>query len=222
MLGGAALALWGITGRGVVNQLVLPAVGGMLVYRGLSGHCSVYGALGMNTAEQSPQAAVEAGHGMKVEKSIVIDRPADELYRFWRRFDQLPQFMHHLEEVRILDDRRSHWVAKGPMGSRPEWDAEVINERPNELIAWRSLEGSGVDTAGSVHFTPAWRGTEVRVTLKYDPPGGKFGVALAQLFGETPDRQIEEDLWRLKEMMERGRVTTSEQTPAYATAGHGV
>jgi uncharacterized membrane protein len=155
-LGGACMALYGISGRGAFNNLVLPIVGGMLVYRGLSGHCSLYSSLGVNTAEQpAPRTSVEAGEGVKVERSLTINKPAAELYRFWRKFDQLPRFMHHLEDVRELGGNRSHWIARAPLGMRVEWDAEIINERENELIAWRSLPGSDVDTAGSVHFSPA-------------------------------------------------------------------
>jgi uncharacterized membrane protein len=113
--------------------------------------------------------------------------------------------MDHLESVTVLDERRSHWVAKGPVGSKVEWDAVIHNEIPNELIAWRSLEGAEVDNAGSVHFTPTETGdTEVRVVLRYDPPAGRVGAAIARLFGEEPSRQVAEDLRRLKQVVEAG------------------
>jgi uncharacterized membrane protein len=111
--------------------------------------------------------------------------------------------MDHLESVTVVDEERSHWVAKGPAGTRVEWTAVIHNEIPNEVIAWRSLEGSEVDNAGSVYFAPTENGdTEVRVVLRYDPPAGKAGAAMAWLFGEEPSRQIAEDLRRLKQVVE--------------------
>src|SRR5262249_49471792 len=127
----------------------------------------------------------------------------EELYRTWRNFENLPRFMRHLVSVQSHGDR-SHWVARAPGGTTVSWDAEIVNDEPNRLIAWRSLEGSTVDTAGSVHFTPAadGHGTEVQVTLKYDPPAGRLGSWVAWLFGEEPGVQIEDDLARFKQQME--------------------
>jgi uncharacterized membrane protein len=179
------------------------------VYRGLTGHCHLYQALGVSTAEQPrPLASVAAGRGLRVEASVTVNRPAAELYRFWRDFANLPRFMRHLVLVRP-DGERSHWVAKGPAGMTAAWEAEIVNERPNELIAWRSLEGSTVNNAGSVHFTPApdGRGTVVRVELKYDPPAGRLGAAVAWLFGEEPGQQVRDDLRRFKQLMEAGAIT---------------
>ncbi len=213
LIGGGALAAYGLT-RGSLTGLALAAAGGALAYRGASGHCPLYGALGLNSARagHGPSTSVAAGRGVKVEKTITIDRPAEELFRFWRNFENLPRFMRHLKSVTTTGPNRSHWVARAPLGASAEWDAEVHNEKPNELIAWRSLEGSGVDSAGSVHFTkaPGGRGTEVRVVLKYDPPGGKLGAGVAWLFGSAPEQQIQEDLRHFKQMMETGEVARSE------------
>jgi len=220
-IGGALLALYGLSGRGLFNKLVLPALGGALVYRGMTGHCHLYGAMGLDTSEKhGERTAVEAGRGFKIEKSVIVNRPPEDLYRFWRDLSKLPQVMSNLEEVRELDARRSHWKSKLVLGMRVEWDAEIINERPNELIAWRSLPGSEIDTAGSVHFVPAGagRGTEVRVTLKYDPPGGKVGAKIADWMGASPEEQIQEDLNRFKRMMESGAITqTPGRQPAMST-----
>jgi len=149
-----------------------------------------------------------------VKKSIIIDAPAADLYRFWRDFENLPRFMRHLESVRVTDERRSHWVAKGPAGTTVEWDAEITEERPDELIAWRSAEGADVFNAGSVRFEEATggRGTIVRVELDYDPPGGILGVAVAKLFGEEPAQQIDGDLRRFKQIIETGEVVISDGT----------
>jgi len=155
-------------------------------------------------------AAWQRHEAKKIEVNITVERPAPGLYRFWRNLENLGQFMSHLESVKETGNNRSHWVAYGPLGYRAEWDAEIFNERPNELIAWRSLEGSTVDTAGSVHFKPApqGRGTEVSVTLKYDPPAGKAGNLAAWLFGESPQQTVREDLRRFKQFMETGEVPT--------------
>jgi len=206
VVGGGALVLTGLAGRSGLGKLLLPLVGGMLVYRGMSGHCSLYSSMGLNTAEPTGEAtSVRAGHGFKVEESITIRRPVEEVYSFWRKLEQLPRFMGHLREVRVLDQHRSHWVAKAPLGMSMEWDAEIINDGPNDVIAWRSLEGSAVDTAGSVHFRRAGNGgTEVHVSLKYDPPGGKVGSWFAWLLGQAPEQQIREDLRRLQQMLEAG------------------
>ena len=144
-----------------------------------------------------------------------MNEPAGELFAMWRQLDRLPRFVEHLKEVRMLGDGRSHWVAEAPLGMSVEWDAEIANERDGELIAWRSLPGSDVITAGSVHFTPAPgnRGTEVRVALKYDPPAGKLGAAVARLFGASPQAQIREDLRRLQQFLETGEVPTTAGQP---------
>ena len=142
---------------------------------------------------------------MTLTEGVGPGKPVEELYQFWRNFENLPRFMDHLESVTIIDEGRSHWVVKGPAGIRVEWDAEIHNEIPNELIAWRSLAGSEVDNAGSVHFMPTEIGdTEVRVVLRYDPPAGKLGATVARLFGEEPSRQVAEDLRRLKQVVEAG------------------
>ncbi|MBV9209514.1 MAG: SRPBCC family protein [Acidobacteria bacterium] len=227
-IGGGALAVYGISrllSNKSVTGAVLALVGGALVYRGTSGHCEMYHALGINTAggSDNPNVSVRGGKGFKVEKSVTINKTPEELYRFWRNFENLPRFMNHLEAVHVTDVNRSHWVAKAPAGTTVAWDAEVYNEKENELIAWRSLEGADVDNAGSVRFEsdPNGRGTVVRVTLKYDPPGGTIGKLVAKLFGEAPDQQVEEDLRRFKQLMEAGETPTTEGQPSGRSASAG-
>lgn len=225
-VGGGALALYGIT-RGSLGGIALAIVGAALVQRGVSGHCNVYEAANFNSAKgeglrNSENVSVPAERGTKVEHSVTINRPALELYTFWRNFENLPNFMNHLESVKRFGGDRSHWVAKAPGGTTVEWDAEVYNEKEGEMIAWRTLEGSQVASAGSVHFEPAGEGaTKVRVNLKYDPPGGKLGSLVARLFGENPQQQIEEDLARFKEIMEggQGAPTPNQSTGRGASAG---
>jgi uncharacterized membrane protein len=184
---------------------ILPLAGALLS-RAVSGRCPVNQVLGRNSALDQPGGpltSVRRGQGVRVDERIVLNRARSEVYRFWRNLENLPRFMDHLESVTVLDDTRSHWVAKGPAGSRVEWDAVIHHEIPNQLIAWRSLEGSEVDNAGSVHFSPTENGdTEVRVVMRYDPPAGKAGAALAWLFGEEPSLQVAEDLRRLKQVVE--------------------
>jgi len=191
-------------------------LGGSLISRAVSGRCAVNQALGRNTAEadrMSPVASVDRGQGIKVERTIVVQRPRDEVYRFWRQLDNLPRFMDHLESVTVLDENRSHWVAKGPAGTTVEWDATIHNEIENELLAWRSLPGADVDNAGSVHFEPTEGGTEVRVVLRYDPIAGKIGAGVAKLLGEEPSHQVEEDLRRFKQVMEAPETTGRTRQP---------
>ena len=154
----------------------------------------------------------DAARGIEVRRSVTVGKSPDEVYRFWRDFSNLPRFMSHLESVVITGDQRSRWRATAPAGTTVEWDAEIVEDRPNELIAWRSLPGSEVDNAGSVEFraAPGDRGTEIRVQLRYDPPGGRLGAAVAKLFGESPDQQIAGDLRRLKQVLEIGEVVHSD------------
>src|SRR5829696_6563816 len=148
-----------------------------------------------------------------MNKSIIVNAPAEEVYQYWHDFENLPRFMRYLESVTATGEGRSHWVAKAPGGS-VEWDAEVTEDRPNELIAWRSLEGSEVETSGSVRFEPAvgGRGTVIHVQLDYSPPGGALGALFAKLFGEDPDGQMQTDLRRFKQIVELGEIVVSDGT----------
>jgi len=204
VVAGTAVAAFGLTRRSTTG-IVAALLGGALVYRGATGHCHVYDALGISTATdddggQPRQVSVPYGKGVGVEKSVLVPASPAELYTFWRNFENLPRFMTHLEEVRVLDATRSHWKTKAPLGANVEWDAEVINEIPNELIAWRSVDNAQVRHAGSVHFIPAAGGTEVRVVLRYDPPGGVTGVRIAKLLGEDADHQVETELETLRSL----------------------
>ena len=149
---------------------------------------------------------------VRVSKSVTIKRPRAEVYEFWQQLENLPRFMYHLQDVRTTGNGRSHWIAKAPAGQQVEWDAEIVEDRPDELIAWRALPGSDIQHEGSVRFkpAPADRGTEVEVALQYDPPGGKAGALIATMFGEEPTQQIRDDLRRFKQVMETGEVVLSD------------
>jgi uncharacterized membrane protein len=150
--------------------------------------------------------------GIRVKKAITVSRSPEEAYRLWRNFENLPRFMAHLDSVRMMDDRRSYWRAKAPLGATVEWVAEITDDRPNELIAWRSLQDADVANAGQVRFLPlpGGRGTEVHVELNYDPPGGIVAATFAKLFGEEPSEQVDGDLRRFKQVLEVGEVVHSD------------
>jgi uncharacterized membrane protein len=160
--------------------------------------------------------ALGGPRGILINESIAIRRPAGELYRFWRNLQNLPRFMEHLQSVEVLDDRRSRWIARGPAGATVEWVAEIINEQQDKVIAWRSLPGSDVVSAGSVWFRPGLdgRSTAVHVRLQYSPPLGRLGDAVARLLGETPQLQIRDDLRRLKQLVEDMAIATVPSDPA--------
>jgi uncharacterized membrane protein len=217
LAGGAMLAAYGLF-KAQRGRLPLAALGAMLAGRGATGRCQMYAALGVDTAhpERTKATVIPAQHGEKVEKAVTINRPASELFAFWRDLKNLPRIMQHLKSVEVRDDGRSHWVAEGPLGRTAEWDAEVLNERANELIAWESLPGSAIDTAGSVRFKelPGKRGTTVTVSLKYNPPAGKVGAWAAWLLGDDPQAMIAEDLRRFKQVMEAGETATVDGQPS--------
>jgi uncharacterized membrane protein len=156
--------------------------------------------------------------GRQVRKSITIGRPRAELYGFWRDLSHLAQFMTHVKSVELLDEERSHWRVEGPAGREVEWDAVIIEDRPDALIRWRSTEEAEVDNGGAVFFeeAPAGRGTVVTVTLSYNPPAGKLGGWIASLFGEEPAQQVSQDLFRFKALMETGEIPTSGDLRAVA------
>jgi uncharacterized membrane protein len=152
------------------------------------------------------------GSMQQVSKSLTIRRPRNTVYQFWRNLENLPRFMYHLEAVQVTGDRRSHWAVKAPAGQRVEWDAEIVQDTPDELIAWRSLPEADIRHEGAVRFrdAPADRGTEVDVELRYEAPGGSAGSLVAMLFGEEPKQQLRDDLRRFKQVMETGEVVLSD------------
>jgi uncharacterized membrane protein len=208
---GAGLVFYGLSRRKTAGW-VMTALGGALIERGATGHCRVYEAFGLNTAGtgDDTRRALGGASGTNVDESVTINRPVEELYRFWRNLENLPQFMHHLHSVERVTDTLSRWHAKGPGGTMIEWNAEIINEVPNKVIGWRSIEGSDVVSAGSVNFEEAGpgRGTRVRVRMQYSPPGGRIGAALAGLIGRDAATEIRQDLHRFKQLIETGELPT--------------
>ena len=200
-----AIIGYGLTRR-TVSGTAIAVAATPLAYRGLAGSWpSLTNGRG---AHGDTRTALGGRRGIHVREAIRLEKPLDEVYRFWRQLENLPRFMTHLEQVTQLDDQRSHWVARGPADIRVEWDAEIINEVPNKVLGWRSLPGSDVVSAGSVNFSlvRGGRSTQVTVHLQYAPPTGRAGALLASLFGREPSQTIREDLRHLKQILEAGEI----------------
>ncbi|HEX6271182.1 MAG TPA: SRPBCC family protein [Anaerolineales bacterium] len=211
-----------ITGMGLLSyvlthrpRLSIPLAldAGYMLYRGATGHCVIYEMMEIDRAREN-------GHpGIRVERSVTVNRPRDQLFRIWRNLENLPRFMKHLKSVRVdqsSDNRRSHWVAMAPLGRTVEWDAEIVEEHENQLLAWKSVPGSTVDSTGRVDFNdaPGQRGTIVHVSMQYNPPAGSMGAAFAKLFGQDAGQQVREDLRQFKQIMETGEIATVEGQPS--------
>ncbi len=215
VLAGVVLAGSAIRGRRVGKMKLLASA--ELIRRGITGHSYAYQVLGVRTqgTDRGSSVSVPYELGVRGRAAVTIAKPRSVIYQFWRKFENLPLVMKHLISVEPKSDLRSHWIAEGPAGARVEWDAEIHNDIENELIAWRSLPGSEVDSAGSVRFNdaPGNRGTEVIVELQYNPPAGLIGASIAKLFGRDAETEIESDLLRLKQYLEAGEVAATRGQP---------
>lgn len=217
---GAALVTYGLKRRDWMGALSA-LTGAALLYRGATGYCQVSDSVGRNTrATDDTRDALAGPRGVNVCEAVTIQRSADELYREWRNLEALPEKMKHLESVNEMSDGTSHWAARGPAGKVFEWDAEILQDLPGQLLSWRSLPGADVVSAGSVNFDDVpGHGTRVTVRLQYDPPGGKIGAYVAWLMRQEPSQQIREDLREWKRRLETGEVPTTEgQTSARVTS----
>lgn len=214
VLAGSALTVYGLDRRDTAGALVA-LLGASLLHRGATARCPVYSALGLSSAEgagvrevsrepTSRAAVFRASDAVKIERSIAIARPPEALYALWKDPANLPRFMDWLERVEQIDVRHARWTARGPAGTSVTWVAEVINDVPDSLIAWKSVEEADIRNAGSVHFrrTDDGLGTEVRLVFEWLPPGGRAGMIVAKLLGGAPDRRIEEGLEKLKALAE--------------------
>jgi len=202
--GVAALVAYGTTKRPRSGALIA-AASVPLLYRGITGRWPRAKA---RRWDEGTRTALAGNRGLHVRESIRLELPIGEVYGFWRRLENLPRVMSHLSRVTETSHRQSHWVAAGPAGLAVEWDAEIFNEIDNRLLAWRSLPGSDVITAGSVNFDAVrgGRSTQVSVNLQYQPPAGKTGALFASLFGRAPSQTIREDLRHLKQLLEAGEI----------------
>jgi len=209
MLAGAGLVGFGVTQRGW-QRWFFPLLGAALLKRGITGHCDLYQQLHINSRYSAPSSSgVESGQGARLEYSIDVRCPARELYLFWRQLKQLPRVLRHVESVDPRDGLHSHWIVRGPLGHQFEWDSRIINDEENQLIAWETLPNSNVPNAGSVRFEQLADGmTRLKVAIEFEPPGKSLGLAVAKLLGDSPQRELEEDLAAFKDFAER------ELTPA--------
>ncbi|MEH2160919.1 MAG: SRPBCC family protein [Nostoc sp.] len=204
LIGGGAMVLMGLR-QGSLRGALTALAGGGLIYQGATKQSTI----------QQAQEAIGINQPIKVEKTVTINKSAEELYRFWHNFENLPTFMKHLKSVTVYNEKRSHWIANAPLGNSVEWDADILEDRENEFISWASVEGADVDNSGFVRFkkAPGDRGTEVKVVLEYNLPGGALAATVAKLFGEEPEQQIGDELRRFKMLMEAGEIATTHDQP---------
>jgi uncharacterized membrane protein len=217
---GGLLAAYAIRRRSPGAAVAAIASAGLL-FRGVTGHCSIKQAIHDLNGDGQPgehvsetRARLGGGGGLLVDESIDIGRPIADVYQFWRKLENLPQFMGHLESVTARSDGTSHWVARGPAGIPVEWDARVINDVENKILGWQSLDGSAVATAGSVNFRQTPTGTHVHVRFQYDPPAGKVGAKIAALLGDDAGRAVRDELAKLKTLLEQSDVNPPRYSPS--------
>ncbi len=211
--GGALLATIGLR-RGSLGGALLAVIGGVLVFRGASGYCPINEAIGRNTAEGKSETDV-----IEFSEVVTINKPREEVYKYWRKLENLPKFMTHLQSVTQLDEKRSHWVAPIPGTEKfenfgnVEWDAEIIEEDENSRLAWRSMPGASIDNSGEVRFTdaPQGRGTELHATIKYRPPQGAVGELASKLLNPVFKNMVEGDIKRFKRLLETNSIPVGQE-----------
>jgi uncharacterized membrane protein len=199
LISGGALAAWGIKRlleRRSAGNIGMTAAAGLLVYNGVRSYDG-------------------ASRGAHLEASFTINKPPEELYRYWRNVENLPKFMQHLESVQA-SGKRLHWVARGPVGAKLSWDTEITDEKENEWMVWRSVQGEPLRHSGSVHFrrAPGNRGTVVTVSIQFDATSRGVGRSLMEALGKGPEFQLREELRHFKQLMEAGEIPTTEGQPS--------
>ena len=214
VLGGAALTVLGIRNITSKTGIGMFLSGAYLLARGISGYCAVSNMLGRNTVHTNPSA-------MEVTSTFIVDKHKWEVYAYWRKVDNLPNFMKHLKEVRELDEKTSHWTAEVPGGlGTVSWDAGIIEDTFGEFISWTSLPGSTIDNAGHVSFKDAGNGsTEVQACISYRLPAGQLGSIAGKLFNPAVKQMIKEDLQRFKNILETDESPVSERSASEENKG---
>jgi uncharacterized membrane protein len=190
-MAGALLGLYGLTRRGMVGSLLRTLGTGILV-----------GSAGQPAVTTTGRPAHDRRRAVDIQKTLYIDAPVDQVYGFWSNYENFPLFMSHVREVENLGEGHSHWSVRGPGGLPIEWNAVLTEQTPNEVIAWRSEAGSMLENSGIIRFTPVGNGTRVDLRLCYHPPAGGAGRAVVELLGSDPRAKLNEDLGRMKSLLE--------------------
>jgi uncharacterized membrane protein len=215
-IGGGLLIAHGLR-RGNFGGLALALLGGAMAYRGFTGHCQAYEALNIDTSGKHRADGDEHVHkGLLVKHTMTINRTPMEVYEFVKDPVNHHRYMEHVESVQAVGDGTFDWAIKGPMGTTWRFRSRHINEDPGHLVAWKTLPGGDIESAGTIRLVPAWdgRGTEVTMEINFEPPAGVVGLALGKLFGHDPDAQVRENLRRLKNLLEAGEIPTTEGQPS--------
>lgn len=212
---GGSLAVWGVR-RGRPLGIAAALVGSGLMVRALAAGTGLTRALRIRRGERSPASVVEHGRGVTFRRAITIQRPREEVWNAFRDTGRMALWMDGIERVEPISEKLSHWTARGPAGTEVRWDAEIHEERPGERLVWRSLDGSDVVHVGSATLedAPGDRGTEVLVSMAWEPWAGKLGDLLAKAIGASPEQRLRESLRRFKSLLETGVCATTAGQPS--------
>ncbi len=203
-IGSAAIGAWLLSSglnslfKNPIKGLVNSALGGYLLYRGVSGHCALYSSMGKTKGVSNTSA-------INIRTGLIVNKPKDEVYAFWRKLENLPLFMKHLSSVTEIDSKHSHWEATVPGNiAKVKWNAEIVKEEQGVLIGWQSIPNSMINNAGKVMFHDAMggQGTELEVVISYHPPAGEIGAGLAKVLTPVFEKMIRQDVMNFKDYIE--------------------
>lgn len=215
-IGGAALLFYGMR-QSNAARLPLAALGAGLLFQGASGQNLLDYVPVVADVPVVRQLTNSEPTQLRIRKSVTIDRPAEELYNYWRDLSNLPNFMQHVKSVQDLGDGKSHWVVNVLNDMELEWDSKILQDRPNEMIAWETLPDAPLQNRGYVKFIPTSRGTEVSVSIEYDPPGAAAGKLVGGMTKFIAEHQVKEEIRAFKMLMETGEILTTKGQPAART-----
>ena len=216
VLAGAALVTIGLRRR-TLGGAVLALAGADLLYRGATGYCHVLGALGLDTANRDGGTAAPAA--VEIQRSLTVQQPREEVYRRWRDPQSQTLVWSHFATITNATDQGAHWRVEGPLGRALEWDTQIVEERDGKLIRWRSTSGD-LPNEGTVEFrdAPGELGTEITLRVRFDPPAGRLGEAVARLLDDPPKLVLAKALRRFKSLVETGEIASTERNPSGRTS----